>query len=106
MIAPIESSLPIPMEGLKRLCSDPKFVFLSSSYVVDAAERRKEIECSVMSLPQSALADTLCFIVPKGSPYRDILNYKLVRVYYCLSVVFVPYSSVAEEYTETKLSTC
>jgi hypothetical protein len=78
MIAPIENSLPIPTEGIRRLCLDPKLVFFSSSYVVDAMDRRKEIGCSIMPLPQSAFADTLCFIVPKGSPYRDILNYKSV----------------------------
>jgi hypothetical protein len=78
MIAPIESSLPTPIEGIKRLCSDPKLVFFSSTYVVKYAEMNKQIDCRIMSLPQSSFADTLCFIVRKGSPYRDILNYKLV----------------------------
>jgi hypothetical protein len=75
MIAPIESSLPTPVEGLKRLCSDSKFVYLTTTYVVEYAEGRKEIDCSIVPLPQSAVVDTLCFIVTKGSPYKDILNY-------------------------------
>jgi hypothetical protein len=78
MIAPIESSLPFPVEGIRRLCLDPKLVYFSSSYVVDAMEKRKEVGCSVSPLPKSAFADTLCFIVRKGSPYRDILNHKSV----------------------------
>jgi hypothetical protein len=102
MIAPIESSLPTPVEGLKKLCSDPKFVFLTSTYVVESAGGRKGIDCSIMSLPQSAVVDTLCYIVTKGSPYKDILNYKLV--YYCLSVVYASYFHVAEAYTETNMS--
>jgi hypothetical protein len=66
--------------------------------VVESAERRKGISCSIMSLPQSAVTDTLSFIVTKGSPYKDILNYKLV--YYVR-----PYLHVAEAYTGTHIST-
>jgi hypothetical protein len=103
MIAPIESSLPTPKEAMKKLCSDPKFVYLTSTYVIDFYKRRKGISCSVTPLPQTAVVDTLCFIVRKGSPYRDILNYKLV--YYCLSVVFAPYLHVVKAYTENNMST-
>jgi hypothetical protein len=78
MIAPKENSLPNFHEGLKHLCSGTNEAFLTSSYVVDAMEERKELECSIMPLPQTSFADTLCFIIAKGSPYRDILNYKLV----------------------------
>lgn len=89
MIAPIESSLPTPMEGMKRLCSDPKLVFFSSTYVMEYAEQNKEIDCRVMSLPQSSFADTLCLIVRKESPYRDILNYKLV-CYFLNTLNYIP----------------
>jgi hypothetical protein len=92
MIAPKENSLPDPLEGLRKLCSDPKEAFLSSSYVVDVMEERKELGCSIMPLPQTSFADTLCYIVPKGSPYRDVLNYKLVHYFL---TIFVPFSFVA-----------
>jgi hypothetical protein len=86
MLAPIESSLPSPMEAMQKLCADPKFAYLTSTYVVDIAKRRKGISCNAIPLPQSAVVDTLCFIVQKGSPYRDVLNYKLVSLLFLLPI--------------------
>ncbi|KAJ9585862.1 hypothetical protein L9F63_020504, partial [Diploptera punctata] len=74
-IAPYETLLPSYEELQTRICTEPRFAVIFSSYMVTGLEKSKKLSCNVTAITQASFPEILSMAVAKGSPYREQFDY-------------------------------
>jgi hypothetical protein len=75
LIAPYESTfLQSDVEGLRRLCYEKKYAYMTSTY--NLMKKGYMPNCSVSLIPHAFYPGLLAIPMAKRSPYRGLLNYK------------------------------
>jgi hypothetical protein len=97
-IAPVEKSLPSLDEVLTRICTEPRFVTVLSSYFVVSSQAMKRVHCDVTGVSQASFPEYLSMPIAKGCPYTRIMNYKYVALVHVVLIRCSSRPSVSEEH--------
>ncbi|KAJ4436550.1 hypothetical protein ANN_16582 [Periplaneta americana] len=76
-LGPFENSLSYPAEGLRRLCSEPKYAYMASSVVIKMMRNEINLDCNIVSLDIDFDKEIYSIAITKESPYKIFINYNL-----------------------------
>jgi hypothetical protein len=75
LVVPYLSTSPrSEIEGIMRICYEKKYASLVSRY--DLMFIWQNLNCSIVLVPQAFFPATISMAIAKGSPYRELFNYK------------------------------
>jgi hypothetical protein len=77
-IAPVEKYLPTYDEVLSRICTQPRYATILSSYFITSLQGSRRLKCKLTGVSQASITEHLSMPIAKGSPYIRIMNYKYV----------------------------
>ncbi|KAJ9592094.1 hypothetical protein L9F63_001322 [Diploptera punctata] len=74
MIAPGLTTMPSgTLTGLNKICNQSNYAFFTSDYGVRSHESL--LPCKIVPVPQTSFESSMCMVIAKDSPYKNILNY-------------------------------